>query len=52
MLKNKIAFLLSYFKGDSMDTLSKRIANTAFESGTATDDITVISAKLLQVKSL
>lgn len=47
-----IAKQLSYFKGDSMDTLSKRIANTAFESGTVTDDITVIAAKLLQVKSL
>lgn len=47
-----IAKQLSYYKGNNMDTLSKRIANNAFENGTVTDDITVIAARLLQVKSL
>lgn len=47
-----IAKQLSYFKGEDMDTLSKRIADIAFEKGTVTDDITVIAARLLQAESL
>lgn len=48
----RIARQLSYFRGTSMESLAQKIADTAFESETITDDITVIAAQLLPLKSL
>ncbi len=48
----QIAKQLSYYRGSSMENLAKRIATNAFEKDSSTDDITVIAAQLLPLKSL